>query len=301
MQSPREVIVPQPGNLDRPDAVVRLDSPLGGPNLRLTAPGGVVDVALKGAQVLTWQCPALGELLWCSPAARLNDDRPMRGGIPICWPWFGPHPRDPGLPAHGVARTALWTVIETAGEAEHAHAALSFSPLAGHGAGLTARLDIRLAATLRLSLTTRNASAETVLLTAALHTYLAVGDIASVSVDGVGDVPFIDKVAQGARRQESGALAIDREIDRIYSTGGPITVLDRNARRRLSVSSRGSSAATVVWNPWIEKAQRLGDMPPEHYRRMLCVETAHAGEDARILKPGETVCLETEIAGAALV
>jgi glucose-6-phosphate 1-epimerase len=192
-------------------------------------------------------------------------------------------------------------VVESGGDGRHAYVVLEFLPQSGPALGLSARLEIRLQSTLRLKLTTRNSALQAIGLTAALHTYLAVGDIAEVAVEGLGGVAFIDKMAGGARRSEKGILAIDREIDRIYATGGPVKVLDRKARRQLTVSSRGSSTATVVWNPWIEKAARLGDMPPGDYRHMLCVETAHAGDDVRLIEPGTDLCLETEISGASLV
>jgi glucose-6-phosphate 1-epimerase len=250
---------------------------LAGPVVRLARGQDEALVALEGAQVIAWRHRGL-DMLWC--AATRPDGKPLRGGIPICWPWFGSHPDDPAKPAHGIARLRTWAVVEhNAG-----HVAMTLSE-----GMLRARLDVTLTDELRVSLTTRNEGAVPVTVSAALHTYLAVDDIASVRVTGLDGAAFIDKLDNDARKVQHGDLRFDRETDRIYATTSPVRMMD--GTRGLVVDGADTSRSVVVWNPWVEKSARLGDMAKDDYRWMLCLETAWAGDDARILAPGAHAAL----------
>lgn len=261
-------------------------SPLGGIVARLRAGSNEAVVALQGAQVLSWRHDGR-EMLWLSPVSRLGTGKAVRGGIPVCWPWFGPHPDDAAKPAHGFVRTATWGVALTQASSSEAAIVLQY-----RGQRFTQpqepelRLRVALSEELNLALTTDNVGPAPFTMTAALHTYFAVSNIGAIAVEGLDGRTFVDKLDRDQRKTQAGAITIDQEVDRIYlgDTSG-ISLLDRTAGRRLRIESRGSRSA-VVWNPWVEKTRRLGDMgAPDAYRRMLCIETANAGDDAVTVPP----------------
>jgi glucose-6-phosphate 1-epimerase len=279
---------------------VTFDERYGGPVAILSVGGSTAIVALQGAQILSWRPSGDGEdVLWLSPHAKLGTGKAVRGGIPVCWPWFGAHPNDPAKPAHGFVRTAMWQVTGSAASATRARLVLGFntqdidaSLWASHA---QAELDITLGETLTVALSTDNLSAAPFALTQALHTYLAVGDIAGVSLTGLEGQSYIDQLNTGARAVQAGAIAFDREVDRIYqATSDDVIVTDRRLGREIRVSKSGSQS-TVVWNPWVDKAARLGDMGEDGYRRMVCVETANAGDDVVVLAPRARHRLVTEL------
>lgn len=260
----------------------------GGPVVLLRWRSAQAVVALQGAQVLSYQADGYGEVLWLSRQAKLGTGKAVRGGIPICWPWFGPHPQGGDRPAHGFVRTRPWRVVSAHSDENGARVTLApeeppAHPDWPHSAEVS--LEIALSATLTLSLTTRNNGGSAFTLTQALHSYFRVEDIASLQVHGLQHVAFIDQLDAGALKHESGHLRVTCEVDRIYQNlARPVTILD-GSERRIVIRSRGSGSA-VVWNPWIEKSARLGDMGEDGYRRMICVETANAGADAVTLSPG---------------
>lgn len=255
------------------------DHALAGKAVRLTYGADHALVALEGAQVIAWRHQGR-DMLWCAPS-RLQG-KPLRGGIPVCWPWFGSHPDDPAQPSHGVARLRTWTVVEHSA----AHAVMELSE-----GTLSARLEVTLADHLRVSLTTVNNGTAPVAVSAALHTYLAVDDIADVRVTGLDGAGYADKLDGYARKVQEGDLHFAGETDRIYATAGPVRMTE--GTRSVEVDGAGTSRSTVVWNPWADTSARLGDMAPDDYRRMLCLETAWAGDDTRVLARGATATLTT--------
>ncbi len=291
-----------------PDAIEPLQSQFGHPGAITFAQrfGGLVAVlqaggdravvALQGAQVLSYETAGFGEVLWLSPAARLGTGKAVRGGIPICWPWFGPHPLGGDAPAHGFVRARPWRVVSAHADDSGTRMTLTPAEAAAHPAwphAAQVSLEIVLGRSLTLSLTTRNTGSSEFALTQALHSYFRVQDISAAQVDGLQTVTFIDQLDPGALKSESGPVLIAREVDRIYQDQmGPITIVE--GRRRIVIQSRGSASA-IVWNPWIEKSARLGDLGDEGYRHMLCVETANAGADIVTLAPGASHTLTANI------
>lgn len=257
-------------------------------------------VALQGAQLLAYQPSGAAPVLWLSPAAHWMPGKSLRGGVPVCWPWFGTHPEDAAQPAHGYARGQLWTVRGSSATPGATHLVLGLPPraeyqaFAPYAADLDVELAISIGSQLRMTLSTRNQGALRVPLTQALHTYFRVSDISGVRVLGLEDHVYIDKVA-GGRATQRGAIQIDGEVDRIYlDTDQDCVIEDPGLQRRIRIAHTGSRA-TVVWNPWIVKSQQLGDMGSAGYREMLCVETANAADDARQLAPGATQVLSAVI------
>ncbi len=270
--------------------VIVEDSPLGGPVLRLAAKDSTAEVALQGGQVLSWQPKGHAPAIWLSPMERLGNLKPVRGGTPVCWPWFANHPTDASKPAHGFVRTRPWScdAVETSDAGVRAFLYTSTTEgdrlLWPHAADV--ELAVTLGETLQLELTTRNKGTDTFALTQALHTYFAVGDIADVTVEGFDGQSYIDKLDGNARKRQAGTIAFAAEVDRIYDEHtGTAAIVDRGLQRRIEISKTGSRS-TVVWNPWMTKAARLGDMGPDGWRRMVCVETCNAGEDVVQIAPG---------------
>ena len=269
-------------------------SPLGGVVATLTIGVASAVVALQGAQVLSW-VPRQDQpdVLWCSPLSRLGSGKPVRGGVPVCWPWFGAHPDAAlALPAHGFVRAVPWTVERVDLGPGTVSMTLGVSLTAAQQAvagELSARLRVTLGADLEIELITTNNGASPVLLTEALHTYFSIGDIAAVSVTGLEDQSYLDQLT-GLDATQSGAITFDQETDRIYwdTSGKILRIRDEALGRSIDISASGS-ASTVIWNPWHDKAVRLGDMPPDGYRALLCAETANVGpRNAVTIAPGDS-------------
>jgi len=259
---------------------------------------GAASVALKGGQVLSWHPSGHEEVLWVSDVRPKSPDQALRGGVPVCWPWFGPHPVDPALPNHGFVRTRLWTVAGSASntqsteltlKTETAPADLSLWP---HAAEVSLRIIA--GATLRLELTTRNTGSKAFELTQALHSYFHVANISQVEVEGFDGLDYLDKTDAYARKRQSGPITIGSEVDRIYlGHTGPAVIRDAALGRAIVITKSGSTSS-VVWNPWEKRANQLGDLGTDGYRRMLCVETTNAGEDIVRIEPGAQHTLTAE-------
>ena len=274
----------------QPGRVAFSMSPLGGPVVTLAGTDGTAVVALQGAQLLSWTPTGHDPVIWLSPVERLGTSKPVRGGTPVCWPWFANHPTDTTKSAHGFVRTRQWTV-EGAGVTDTgAWLTLAVQtspadvPIWPHQA--TAQLKVVLGAQLDLALTTINTGDVPFTLSQALHTYFTIGDIAAVDVSGFDGETYRDKLDGGRRHPQSGTITFAGEVDRIYDahTSGAL-INDHRLRRCITVTQTGSRSA-VVWNPGPAKASRLGDLGPDGWRQFVCVETANAGDDSRELAAG---------------
>jgi glucose-6-phosphate 1-epimerase len=252
------------------------------------------EVYLQGAHVTAWQPAGERPVLWVSPASAFASGKAIRGGVPICLPWFGAHPDTPSAPAHGFARTSLWTLEETRDEADGGTAVtFRLSHAEGTSPVWPGAFDARFVVTagreLDMSLTIRNRGTSVTRIEAALHTYFAVSDIERVTVTGLAETEYLDKV-EGFTRKRDGRepIRFSQETDRVYlDTVATCAIVDPGWNRRTVIAKRGS-AATVVWNPWDARSRSMSDMGPDVWRGMLCVETAAVGASAIALAPGET-------------
>jgi D-hexose-6-phosphate mutarotase len=261
------------------------------------------EVYLHGAHLTAYQPRGAEGLVWLSDLAEFHPGKAIRGGIPIVWPWFGPHPSRPDLPQHGFARTSEWAVWGSRAlpdgrtELRLRLAGNDTKRLQWHHAF---ELDVRflVGERLQVELTTRNTGSNAVEIGSALHTYFRVGDVERISIEGLGGRRYIDQVDGHKLKRTQAAISISEEVDRVYmDTSDECVIDDPEFGRRIRVAKSGS-LSTVVWNPWIAKAKRMTDFPDEGYRRMVCVETANAARDARVLRPGgvhtlrQTISLE---------
>jgi glucose-6-phosphate 1-epimerase len=255
-------------------------------------------VGLQGAQVLKWQPQHAREpVLWLSNNARYGRGKSVRGGIPVCWPWFGPHANDKTLPAHGFARNLPWLMRDAQVRSDGSTALvlqLANAPVAGadgksiaiermwpHAFAL--ELHVVVGTSLQLALHTRNSSPSDVWIGEALHTYFHVGEVSQALVRGLENREFADRVGGESRRKQAGPVRCEGEVDRVYFDDGPECIIDDPVLARRIRIRKSGSAATVVWSPGSEKARRLGDLGlagdgREGWREMLCVETANALE-----------------------
>ncbi len=262
-------------------------------------------ISLYGGQVLSF-CPQGGsDLLFVSELAYYQQGKAIKGGAPVCWPWFGADPQGLGRPAHGFVRNRLWDLRRTealAGGETLVELGLRDSDdtraLWPHGFDLS--LTVIVGRSLFLSLTTRNTGNTPFELTQALHSYFAVADIAQTRVTGLDGCAYVDKAkgAGGARKVQTGDVSVAAEVDRVYA-GVPdvLTIVDGAAPRQIRLTAGGSRTA-VVWNPWAEIAAGMADLRDDEYRRFICVETANAGDEVLTLAPGDSRTLAVDVAQA---
>lgn len=246
-------------------------------------------VALHGAQVVSWKPKDQDEVLYLSPAAIFREGKAIRGGVPICWPWFNAHPSDPEQPSHGIARTRFWE-MEAVTENE---AGVSFRFAMTEGIW-HAVVTIFLGEELEISLETKNPNEIPIVVSGALHNYLAVADVRQVKIVGLDGADYLDTTGEPVMRQQKGDVIFRGEVDAIYEISGSSLLVDDVSGRTLMIKKAGSPS-TVVWNPWIEKGAALADLPDEGYEKFCCIETAIANEKAVIVMPGSSHVLWTRI------
>jgi D-hexose-6-phosphate mutarotase len=248
-------------------------------------------LALQGGQVVTYQPHGAEPVLWVSRESVYAPGKAIRGGIPVIWPWFGPHPTDPDKPQHGFVRTAMWrvlgaTVVEAGATQLHLGLADNADTRALWPHAFELRLVVTVGDELRVELVAHNSGDEAVQCTGALHSYFHVSAVDQITIHGLGDRAYLDKVDGLRRKMQRGLVTIDGETDRIYlDTTDECVIEDPGLARRIHIAKAGSRS-TVVWNPWVDKARQLPDFGDEEYRRMVCVETANAGDDVITIGPG---------------
>jgi glucose-6-phosphate 1-epimerase len=272
---------------------VRLAPGGGGlPRLTIDSRTAAAEIYLHGAHVTRWQPRhAPHPVLWMSGRSLFEPGKPIRGGVPICFPWFGPNRDHAGAPAHGFARLADWTLDAVSESADGS----VFVALTLTGEHLSPfwpfrfreTLRVSVGATLSIELEVENNDQVAFTFEEALHTYLTVADVARVEIGGLEDTTYIDKVGGMAeRRQGAERIRFTGETDRVYAaTAAACTIDDPGLHRRIVVAKEGSSSS-VVWNPWVAKARAMPDFGDDEWPGMVCVETANVGDASVQLAPG---------------
>jgi len=259
--------------------------------VRVDVAGAHCEIYLHGAHVAQYSPPDGKPILFLSKASHFAPGKPIRGGVPLIFPWFGPHPTNPKLPAHGFARTSEWALgpIRQERGGISVELTLSSSPatreLWPHDFEL--RFLVHVGPQLEMSLTVRNSGQSPFTFEEAFHTYLAVTDVRLLKIAGLSGRDYLDKMQAGQRiRQGPDAITIVGETDRVYlATRDTVTVTESTGRQLVLAKTR--SDATVVWNPWIAKAKSMADFGDDEWPSMLCIETANAADHAVTLAPGE--------------
>ncbi len=274
-----------------PDRIVFREHPSGLIQASIATPHCTGSLFLHGAHVAEYQPAGAKPVLFVSEKSQFSPGVPIRGGVPICFPWFGPHPSDTSAPAHGLARTALWQ-LHSVTQDDHGAIAVTLKHALDDWK-LTYSASFGNA--LRLSLEIENAAAQTRECEAALHTYFALADVHAAEVHGLEGLSHLDKLSGTTLAASGQPISFAQETDRIYF-GRPdaLVIHDTGNARRIRIQPE-SSNSTVVWNPWIEKSQRMQDFCDEEYLKMCCVETCNVGPDRIALAPQAVHKLSVEI------
>ncbi len=250
-------------------------------------------IAIQGAHIATFQPKGEEPVIWLSPKAKFAPGKSIRGGVPICWPWFGPHATDSKLPGHGYARTVMWEVLETKALGDGS-TFLRFGLIESDATRAqwphpsTVQLEVTVGKALRVELVTANTGKESFQLGEALHTYFHISDVAQMTIRGLENCEYLDKVKDFARFTQQNGIVIESEVDRVYvNTTADCVIEDKGLKRAIRIAKQGSKS-TVVWNPWTEKAEKMGDFGPKLHRDMVCVESGNALENVITLAAGET-------------
>ena len=280
-----------------PGRVTFLDGQGELPMLEVNTAWSRAEIYLHGAHVTNFTKKDEPSVLFMSQCSRFVEDQPIRGGVPIIFPWFGMRE---GLGMHGFARLKSWELKEFMPAPDGSVSvrfrlaecpeASAFPPFA---ADYTVTVDQAL--TLKLAVTNQSRD-EPFTFENCLHSYFEVGDVTAISIHGLKGVHYLDKVVNFARKTEThDAIRISSEVDRIYlNTTGTVEIRDPRFGRKILVEKQ-SSRSTVVWNPWIAKSQQMSDFGNDEYQRMVCVESGNVASDQITLPPGQTSTLSVKL------
>ena len=249
-------------------------------------------ISLQGAHLLSWVPNNADDVIWLSDDAIFSPSKSIRGGIPICWPWFGAHESNTDFPAHGFARTVFWNVKEVK-QISDDETCIVFSLETKNIDNIrtmwpmdtVAEYSVTISKSLTLELKTINNSKSDITIGQALHTYFNVEDVSSTTVYGLEGKKYLDKPDDFKVKTQQGAINFNSEVDRVYLETPDDIIID-NAKRKIRIKKQGSQS-TVVWNPWEKVAKIMGDLGVNGYLKMLCVESANAASDTVKIKPGK--------------
>lgn len=276
------------------DGQVQFSAGEGGqPKVRIVNDLATAEIYLQGAHITDFQPVGHGSVLWMSSAAQFLPGKAIRGGVPVIWPWFGPHATDTSKPQHGFARTLPWQVGATHALGDGStrlEFQLTDNPetrvLWPHAFEL--KLAVMVGTELQIELTSRNTSEQSVIVGGALHSYFAIGDVSKMLIEGLDGRKYIDQLDGDRVNQQQDDVSITQEVDRIYVDSEDTCVIrDMALSRNISVQKTGSRT-TVVWNPWQDKARAMDDFTNDGYEQMVCIEAANAVDDVVQLAPGDT-------------
>ncbi len=241
---------------------------------------------------MTYQQPGIQPIIWLSPAAKLAPGKSIRGGVPICWPWFGPHASESGFPAHGFARTVPWQVVASEAVADGSTRMIFELPQSSIPAAQWPHAcRVRYIVTVGRELNSGTGHRE--YRQCRIRDRRGAAHLFSRQRRGCSSHQWPGwryLSGQGGQYAAQGPVGADRdqsEVDRLYvDTETECLIEDAGCTRRIRISKRGSRS-TVVWNPWVEKSAKMGDFGSDTgYRGMVCVESANAAENTVNIAPG---------------
>ena len=264
-------------------------------------------LCLQGAHLISWQPKSQSKpVVWVSRDAKMAAGKSIRGGAPVCWPWFGAHATEVSFSGHGYARTVPWNVIESGTEPNGAtrltlRLVESDKTRTQWNHDCNVDLTVIIGDTLRMEMTTENTGATDFVIGEALHTYLQISDIGAVRVTGLEGCEYWDKVGGSVLKKQDGAIDFASEVDRVYiNTAAECVIHDDKLQRRIHIKKSGSHS-TVVWTPWVEKANKMGDMgQPDGWREMVCVESVNAIDNVVTIAAGTKHSLIVEYSAQSI-
>ncbi|MBN2804385.1 MAG: D-hexose-6-phosphate mutarotase [Deltaproteobacteria bacterium] len=249
-------------------------------------------ISLHGAHLLSFIPSGQEDVIFLSKKAIFKEGVPVRGGIPVCWPWFGDHLTDREIYSHGFARRNLWDVKSVTKNSDDSNTVI-FKLHGKKGEfdswpySFEAELKVTVSDTLSITLTTNNTSDKPFTITNALHTYFNISDIGNIEIEGLKRVDYQDDVDGEKIKTENGNITINQEVDRVYmKTSSTCKIIDSGFNRAIDIAKEGSET-TVVWNPWKKIAASMKDMADDEYRNMVCIEAVNTFDDKRTVMPGE--------------
>lgn len=259
--------------------------------LDVTTPLCTASLCLQGAHLTSWKPAGHEECLFLSPNAAFVPGKAIRGGIPVCWPWFGPRE---GAPSHGIARTSEWRLHhQEMDKCGNVLLSLAFYPEDESYPAAILRLTLGCTLTMKLETTARTQPCK---LTEAFHNYFAVGNLTKCRVHGLEDIPFREEAAQPMKHGEH-PLAPLGCLDRVYnlpSCSGKTMLEDLMLNRTITVE-RNHASSVIVWNPGQQDAKNMADLGAESWNKFLCIETGNAEPRSISLAPGQTHTLYQKI------
>ena len=299
MTTSASVVTAKPEALGR---VTFLDGQGELPMLEISTAWSTAEIYLHGAHVTQFKKKDEPPLLFVSQCSRFAEGQPIRGGIPVIFPWFG---QREGLGQHGFVRVKAWDLKEFAPAPDGSVSVRFRLPDCPEASGyppFTADyiVTVNQSLTLQLIITSQSKDAEFTFENC-LHTYFEVGDATAISVRGLKGISYLDKVAGYVEKTETDdLLRIASEVDRTYlNTTGTVEILDPRLGRKILVEKQGS-ASTVVWNPWIAKSRQISDFGDEEYQRMVCVESGNVASNSISLPPGGSSTLTVKLSSKTL-
>ena len=266
------------------------------PTVRVATPWSTAEIYLYGAHIASFQKQDEPPLLFLSECSSFMPGKPIRGGIPIIFPWFGPAEGKPSM--HGYARTRNWELTQIVPAADGS-VSLGFrlpdSAESAEAAACAVEYIVTVADTLSAELAVTNESKSDFVFEDCLHTYFTVGDITTVSMVGLKGVDYLDKVEGFKRKTETNdVIRVGSEVDRVYlDTRQTVEIRDGSLKRVIRVEKE-NSVSTVVWNPWMVKAKAMPDFGDDEYQRMVCVESGNVSLGKTNLAPGQTSHLKVK-------
>jgi glucose-6-phosphate 1-epimerase len=276
----------------------------GFPRILIETKMSAAEIYLYGAQVTSWKPAGADEVLFLSEKSYWETGRAIRGGIPLCFPWFRAKADDPHAPSHGFVRTREWQVESISvepGESVCVRLSTASDESTRRWWPFDFRLEYRVTVgtSLRLELVITNSGQTTLRFEEALHTYFKVSDVERVRVLGLGGVAYLDNRDGNREKTQPGDLILSRQTDNAYEDAiGPVEIVDPLLGRILKTEKQGS-ASTIVWNPWSDGATSMSDLGDNEWRGMLCAEGANILNSAVDLDPQQSHAMTISIGVAA--
>lgn len=257
----------------------------------ITTPAAQAEIYLQGAHLTSWHPANSEEVIFLSKQARWEPGKAIRGGIPICFPWFRGKQDDPKAPAHGFARTKTWQIASIVQEKDSVIVTLELESDEStrqwwpHEFRLSYRVSIGLE--LSLELVVINTGTDPVRFEEALHTYHSVGEVEKIRIAGLDQTVFLDNTNANREVLQTKDVIISGPVDSAYlNTQATLELVDPVLHRRMRIEKE-NSLTTVVWNPGKQGAEALADLGNDEWRQMVCVEACNIRDYAVNLLPGE--------------
>jgi len=268
------------------------------PFVTITNQFATAKISLYGAHVTSYKPVGKEDVLWMSSQSAFEDGKAIRGGIPVCFPWFGPHAEDTQKPQHGFARLSFWEVKKTSTltngaiqlqlELSSNEETKKMWPF-----DFIAMITINVGERLSISLSVKNTGSQSFTYTDALHTYFNVSDLSNITIAGLQNTGYYEAGSNELKTQAESLLTITKEENRRYvDHTNDCLIADSNFARTILVGKSGSKI-TVVWNPGEATTKNIGDIPDDGYKTFICVEAVNALNDVVTVEPGNEFTTST--------